>query len=156
MYVVIIHLIVWYFDKKYYDNFKNTNKKNETGYPVVELVPTSSGTGSINLRIGPTGSRIGSKIFGLDPTKSGPVTQNWTGYLVLLRPRTPHRFLIKEWVLFYIYATGLIFLSTWNSWMYVRLSFPVFPNRTLHFNGDTLIKAWSPSSNFRSLLLRSA
>ena len=28
MNVVTIHLIVWYLDKKCYDNFKNTNKKS--------------------------------------------------------------------------------------------------------------------------------
>ena len=53
------------------DNMTSKTGRKPTGYPVLEPVPTGSGTGTRNFRTGPTGTGTGSKISGPGTTGTG-------------------------------------------------------------------------------------
>jgi len=58
---------------------KEKDLKKGTGYPILEPVLTSSGTGSQNSRTGPTGTRTGTRILGLGliGTGTGSTRFDW-------------------------------------------------------------------------------
>jgi len=74
MNVVIMHSMVWYFDKKIY-KFKKCQKKEGIGYPILEPILTGFGIVSKNLGTDPIVFEISSKISGLVTcsTKLDPV-----------------------------------------------------------------------------------
>ena len=67
-------MLVWFFDQKKLKKIKLKMTKKDTVYPVVEPVPTGSGTGSRNLGPGSTGTGTGSHIPGAGPTGTGTGT----------------------------------------------------------------------------------